>query len=841
MAYAAACAEVSMAENNAPLIATTPSAKQPEPENFLKQMLPVEGPYWMLAYRRGSGMSHESFDSVDVLEARIEELDARGVEVWYAVASFLHRHDEAIADGEEYWGRKRENVACLAAFFLDIDVNPDKQGKAYSTIEDAEHAVATFEAAFGERCHCLVHSGGGLHVYWCLSESMAPKEWRDVALRFKDATKVAGLLADPVRTADPASLLRPTGTTNRKPKYGPSGRPIDGRWCRFERMSLNAFKLACDRVIGKGQMINDSMPPVTSILKGVTLATVPPQHWFDDLPEDVKRQTLRSMLASLPVEHVTDRAQWLSVGAALSCTEGLPRDDRFDLWSEWSQSTEEGAASWREESTDDQRRRWDELTRSNVGALIILAKSVGWLPERLRDTTNSQAAFLAVVEAQDSNGERWSMAQAIAHVSEHVIYVRADNQYLSDGLPLTKEALDTSLARRMPISQGRQKTASDLVKNGAGLIVDHVSYKPGAGHTFVDREGRKNANTWRQHPIEPAKSSREDAYTFADFVRHVTNGSAETATGIKRLFTKYAYLYCNPSARIRHATLLIGKVEGCGKSTITCAIPTALFGGANVRTVENKELSSDFNGYVQGARILVFPELWLGSRKDAQTQANNLKPLISEDYIPLVKKGKDGRHVENCTTIFASSNHADAAVFGDHDRRYEVIMTDAPRMPAELAARVYALINERPGALLWLVLRLFGKDADSFDPHAAPPQTAAKRAMMEAGRGDWAQRMHDEFGAGNWPFNGDAVAASDVRLLLGGEYQPPPSDRAIHQELLSMADGACSALAQRRQGTGPQQKRVILLRNISSWKEAGPTALYAHYDETVVKNSNRCR
>jgi hypothetical protein len=837
MAYAAPHAEATLVENSLPLIAMPLSAKQPGPENFLKDLLPVEGPYWILAYRHGSGMAHESLDSVDKLEARIEELEALGVEVWYAVASFMHRHDEAIAGGKECWGRKRENVACLAAFFLDIDVNPDKPGEAYSTIEDAERAVAAFEAAFGERSHCLVHSGGGLHVYWSLSESVSPKEWRDIALKFKDATKVAGLLADPVRTADPASLLRPTGTTNRKSKYGPTGRPVDGKWCRFERMSLDAFKVACHRVIGKGLMINDSVPPVTSVLKGVTLATTPPQSWFDDLPEDVKRQALRSMLASLPIEYVTDRARWLSVGAALSCTEGLLHDDRFNLWSEWSQSTEKGSASWCEESIDDQRRRWDGLNRSNVGALIILAKSAGWLPERLLDNTESQTAFLAIVEAQDANGERWSMAQAVTYVSEHVIYVRADNQYFLDGLPLTKEALDTSLARRMPISQDRQKTASYLVKNGAGLIVDHLSYKPGVGRTFIDRDGRKNANTWRRHPIEPSKPSPEDARALLDLIKHVANGNAETAIGIKRLFVKYAFLYRNPSARIRHATLLIGKIEGCGKSTITCAIPNALFGGANVRAVENKELSSDFNGYAQGARILVFPELWLGSRKDAQTQANNLKPLISEDYIPVVKKGKDGRTVENCTTIFASSNHADAAVFGDYDRRYDVIMTFAPRMPIELAERVYSLIDARPGALLWLILRLFGKDADSFNPHAAPPLTAAKRGMMEAGRGDWAQRMRDEFDAGNWPFNGDAVAASDVRLLLGSEYQPPPSDRAIHQELLSMADRAYSVLAQRRQGASLQQKRVIVFRNISNWTEAGPTALYCHYVETVKKGA----
>jgi len=824
-----------MTENSAPLVAMISTAKQPEPENFLAELLPVNGPFWMLAYPRGSGMAHESFDSVDMLAARIKALDARGVEVWYAVASFMHRHDEAIEGGKACWGRKKENAACLTAFFLDIDVNPDKPGKAYATIEGAEQALARFETEFGERCHCLVHSGGGLHVYWCLNEGVPPKEWQRVAFKFKDATKVAGLLADPSRTADPASLLRPIGTTNRKPKYGPSGRPVDGKLRRYDRVNLDAFEAACDRVIASGLVIDGSTSPATSIHKGMTLAIVPPQRWFDDLPEDVKRETLRSILASLPTEYVTIRARWLAVGAALSCTEGLPRDDRFDLWAEWSQRTDEGAASWAEDSIDEQRRRWDGLNKSDVGALITLAKNVGWLPERLRDNPDGQSAFLAVVEAREANGERLAKAQAWANLDEHVIFVKAENKYLQDGEPLMKEALDTALARYMPISSGRQITASGLVKEGAGQVVDVVGYKPGVGRTFVDRDGRKNANTWRQYPIEATRPSKQDAQTFVDLVKHLANGSAETATGIKRHFTKCAYLYANPSARIPHMTLLIGKNEGCGKSTLTFAIPRALFGSANVRIVETRELSSDFNGYAEGARILVFPELWLGKRADAQTQANHLKPLISDDCITVVRKGKDGRNVENFTTIFASSNHADAAVFGDRDRRHDVISTDAPRMPIELSDRVYELINERPGALLWLVLK-YGKDAASFDPNAAPPQTMAKRNMMEAMRASWAERMRDEFDAGNWPFNGDAVSVSDVKLLLGSDYQPQPSDKAVRDELLVMAPGAYSVLAQRRQGGTIQQKRVVVLRNISNWKEAGPTALFAHYNETVVKN-----
>jgi hypothetical protein len=319
-------------------------------------------------------------------------------------------------------------------------------------------------------------------------------------------------------------------------------------------------------------------------------------------------------------------------------------------------------------------------------------------------------------------------------------------------------------------------------------------------------------------------------------ILHLGNSNDETKIGIKRIVTKFAYLYLNPSARIRHATLLIGKYEGCGKSTITLAIARALFGSANVRSIETRELSSDFNGYAHGARILVLPELWLGNRKDALAQANNLKPLITDDYIPVVKKGKDGRCVENCTTIFASSNHADAAVFSDRDRRYDVVSTDAKIMPPELGRRIYALISERPGSLLSLVLS-YGKDAIGFDPDEPPPQSAAKRRMMEATRAVWAERIRDAFEAREWPFGGDAVAASDVHRLLARDSDRLPSDNAIREELLNLTDGAFSAQAQRRQGTSIHQKRVVVLRNLQAWKDAGPSALYEHYYATVI---NRC-
>jgi len=165
-----------------------------------------------------------------------------------------------------------------------------------------------------------------------------------------------------------------------------------------------------------------------------------------------------------------------------------------------------------------------------------------------------------------------------------------------------------------------------------------VGWKPGAGITFIDSHGFTVANTYKHYYLQPVRPSKADVQTFKDMIDHLANGNQETGDGLRMICKKYSFLHYNPSARIRHATLLIGKNEGCGKSTITTSIPIALFGYGNVRCVETRELSSDFNGYAFGARIISAPELWLGSRKDAQMLANNLKPLITDDRITIIKR-----------------------------------------------------------------------------------------------------------------------------------------------------------------------------------------------------------
>ena len=64
----------------------------------------------------------------------------------------------------------------------------------------------------------LVSSGYGVHAYFVMDRDLEPSEWVPMAEILKKLLAKAGVLADPSRTADFASILRPVGTTNRK--YG---------------------------------------------------------------------------------------------------------------------------------------------------------------------------------------------------------------------------------------------------------------------------------------------------------------------------------------------------------------------------------------------------------------------------------------------------------------------------------------------------------------------------------------------------------------------------------------------------------------------------------------------
>lgn len=124
--------------------------------------------------------------------------------------------------------RLATNALMLKSFFLDVDFGkPDKvdpvtgavvkNPSGYDTAEEAVVNTMAFASKVGlPKPTMVVHSGGGFHFYWCVSQPLTPAEWLPIAFALAEATKVHGLRCDTQCTVDSVRVLRIPDTLNRK-------------------------------------------------------------------------------------------------------------------------------------------------------------------------------------------------------------------------------------------------------------------------------------------------------------------------------------------------------------------------------------------------------------------------------------------------------------------------------------------------------------------------------------------------------------------------------------------------------------------------------------------------
>lgn len=174
---------------------------------FLDLILAEEGLICLAIPVPSGGFRHLWHRTSESAADAISKLDARGVTVYHACATFKTKDD-----------RKHANVAKLGSFWLDVDVGEDKP---YEFFKEAVKAVLSFAWDVGLPQPYIVKSGRGAHVYWPLEADLDPALWRTSAALLKAACKAWGLKADPSRTSDMSSVLRPVGSTHRKAEPRP--------------------------------------------------------------------------------------------------------------------------------------------------------------------------------------------------------------------------------------------------------------------------------------------------------------------------------------------------------------------------------------------------------------------------------------------------------------------------------------------------------------------------------------------------------------------------------------------------------------------------------------------
>lgn len=170
----------------------------------------------MIAVKVGPKFKHRGFEDIEEAARFAVQCDHEHLETYHACATFKKRpyKDEQ----GRFIARTSSNWNTAKAFWVDIDCGVDKaeHGKGYRTQKEACAALLGWCSENELPFPMVISSGRGVHAYWCLTEELEAVRWIKAASALKQALFDGGILADPSRTADFASVLRPVGTHNHK-------------------------------------------------------------------------------------------------------------------------------------------------------------------------------------------------------------------------------------------------------------------------------------------------------------------------------------------------------------------------------------------------------------------------------------------------------------------------------------------------------------------------------------------------------------------------------------------------------------------------------------------------
>ncbi|GJE41868.1 DUF5906 domain-containing protein [Methylobacterium soli] len=362
--------------------------------------------------------------------------------------------------------------------------------------------------------------------------------------------------------------------------------------------------------------------------------------------------------------------------------------------------------------------------------------------------------------------------------------------HVETGRAMSRAAFDAAHTRFVPpTEEGTQPAASNEALNFYMIeTAERTMYLPSAGARF-EFERLPIINSFSDTMLPPADDEISEAGAKAieiiqNHLKMILGGREEQI----QLFTDWlAFQVQHIGEKVRYAPLIKG-IEGDGKTLIKDILAAAI-GGRNIRTAGPAELASQFNGYAEGAAVVMLEEIRMvgHNRHDV---LNAVKPLITNDTAPIVRKGRDGYEIINVTNYIAVTNFADAIPINDNDRRWWVIFTPWSAK-AEMAVRIGrpladyfcelhdAIRNNAPAIRRWL---LNWKISDQFNPNGHAPHTEERDIMIGASKSEEDDALRELVERGGIGFNSDVVF---VPKLLEAYNALLPSHEAIKGQSLS--------------------------------------------------------
>ena len=237
---------------------------------------------------------------------------------------------------------------------------------------------------------------------------------------------------------------------------------------------------------------------------------------------------------------------------------------------------------------------------------------------------------------------------------------------------VTRQGFNAMHNRLMPMGRdgNRERADQAALERWNTPTISRKFYMP-ALPAILEMAGQLWANLYRQD----SAAKMPDSYTDKDLAA-IETIKAHMAlmfpdTRERELFLSWlAFNVQNPGVLIGWAVVLHG-VQGDG-TTFFFNLLGHMLGAMNVSTLEISALLSPFNDWAVGSSVINIDELKVHSR-DRIAVMNQLKPVITNNFIAVNGKYKDVYTAPNITNYFITTNFLDGVPQTDAERRYMVL------------------------------------------------------------------------------------------------------------------------------------------------------------------------
>lgn len=248
-----------------------------------------------------------------------------------------------------------------------------------------------------------------------------------------------------------------------------------------------------------------------------------------------------------------------------------------------------------------------------------------------------------------------------------------------------------------------------------------------------------------------------------------------------------AYKVQNPGKCMLWAPVIIG-TYGNGKTTIADAV-IMMMGRRHTTIVQSSDVDNKFNGWVFGNTFAVINDFKVGDKRDV---IEILKPLVTDRMIAYQKKGVDSDTCRNMLGLIITSNHRDAIIKTQDDRRYATFIThQADRGELERdglnAAHFEALERFMTDPQSISHLRYYFLNRKVANHPITAPNTSSTALAISESRGSIEQEVLEAIEEGRPGFRGGWVSSKALDTLLvqlrAGSRVPPAKRRDMMRSL----------------------------------------------------------